>query len=245
MKIENNKLYRSAYELDPVATLLYPIDIYNDTTASLTIEQEQLLYDETEKLNKFMSIGAVKKLLQIKEDGIVPIGEFMDLLKKIQNEMNEHNIPVGLVDCVYSLNDDGHPRVYMLPNNLFPITSIMALKNAKNSCIHDNQSRASQKRWELVDDYETKIAELKGCKDQDFINKQLEPFEQKILDFDKSNREAVETIKKKELTFNTYVSSLGLTEEFEKYENTQKLLNPSTVEEDQPKKKTTKSKMKK
>lgn len=243
MKIENNKLYRSHYDFEPVATLLYPLDIYNDTTASLTIEQEQLLYDETEILKKFMAIDSVKKILQIKDSGIVPIGEFMNLLQQTQAEMKEKNIPVGIMDCVYSINDDGHPRVYMLPNNIFPITSIMALKNAKNSCIYDGQSNRSQRRWELVDNYESKIAELKDCKDEVFIAKQLAPLEKAMLEFDKENKEIVEKIKQKELTFNNYVNSRGLKEEFEKFEETQKILNP-TVEE-QPKKKTTKSKMKK
>lgn len=218
MTVENKVLYR---DYAPINIMLAPLDIYNDTTAVLSSDQEQRLDIERNILKKFNTLDSVKKLLNLDNDSIVTINQYSQLIDTVKNDMAKNNLPISLLNYVYSGNEDGDNIPYMLPNNVLPVVSILSLKNAKNSYVYGTRSPLPQERWNLVEQYDTKAAELKDCKDEDFVAKNLEPLQFKIVSFDKAHKEEMQIIKQNEKNFYDYVSEIGLKEEFEIFESTQ------------------------
>jgi len=221
MKIKNDVLYRDHYDPQPISVYLYPnLDSYNDTTSELSLEQEGKHSDELDILHKFIGLKSVRDLFQI-NDNIISISQYPQFVEEVKTDLKKNNLPESLLKNVFSINEDGYPNIYMLPNIDFPICSILSLKNAKNSSIY-NGSSVTQQRWNLLENYEQKAAELKDCTDKKFVQKSLEPFQKKIDEFDEKNKEMIKEVKSKEEMFNNHLEKLGLKKEFDIFESPSK-----------------------
>lgn len=215
---------------EEISIMIYPhMDIYDGQDLRLDSHVEQLLENEKNIIFQVTHLPSVRSLLKIGEEDIVTLNNYGALVEKAKKELTVKNLPVEILDFIYVTNYD--QCASMLPNNIFPISSILTLNNSKNAFIYGGHSNKTQQRWSLVDNYETKIKELSDCTDEKFVAKQLEPLQQKIMDFDKNNVEALKEIKVKEEEFNQYLTDLGLKATYDGLvNNTHQNLQPEVTE---------------